>query len=167
MTSTRTSAIAHRSPSTPPPTASSPLSSNNCRATSPYVAPSARRIASSRERVDARSSSNPPTLTHAIASRSATAAPSAISTGRTSPSMACVKGMLFAPVIIVAPVRHFTGVCFTIAANSIRRRRCIGARGEPRDRDDREAARRSSTAASSPHRSESRALVVRRRRWCR
>ena len=75
-------------------------------------------MANSRERVDARRSKSPPTLTHAIARRSATAAVSAMSIGRMSPSIARVNGTTLAAVIFVDSLRPRSGVRFTIAANS-------------------------------------------------
>ena len=64
------------------------LSTTSCRAMSVQVAPSARRMESSRARLAARRSSRLPTFTQAMRRSSATAADSTTSTGRTSPTIA-------------------------------------------------------------------------------
>jgi hypothetical protein len=92
-TSTRTAAKASPVPSTPPRSASVPLSVRSWRTRRPRPAPSALRTASSRVRAEPRTSSRLATLTQAIRRRSPTAATAAHTVARASPVTSSGRGV--------------------------------------------------------------------------
>src|SRR5262249_44183989 len=78
-----------------------------------------RRIASSRVRELARSRSNPPTFTHAMTSNRITAALSAMSAGRMSPTIASVNDFTLAPLMPLAVRQDAIGFRLMIETNSL------------------------------------------------